>query len=94
MIFIENLQKVRGKQVVVDISISTIHIRAGGCDEASLVMNTIETTNAGANAVQTTQPAPVHNDKDATMAFFAIGMVINVVMVTAYFIWAFKQRKK
>jgi len=57
-------------------------------------MNTTETSSAGAQTVQTTQPAPVHNEKDATMGFFAVGMVINLVMITAYFIWAFRQWKK
>ena len=57
-------------------------------------MNTIETSNADAKTVQPTQSAPVHKGEDATMAFFAVGMVINLVMITAYFIWAFKQWKK
>jgi hypothetical protein len=71
-----------------------MHIRAGGCDEASLVMDTIETSTTAAKTVQTTQPEPVHNGGDATLAFFAVGMVINLVMITAYFIWAFRQWKK
>jgi hypothetical protein len=29
-----------------------------------------------------------------SMGFFGIGIVINVVMITAYFIWAYKQWKK
>ena len=74
--------------------ISTTHNRAGGHEETSLVMDTIETSNAGAKTVQTTQPAPVHNGGDATMGFFAVGIVINLVMITAYFIWAFRQWKK
>ncbi len=28
------------------------------------------------------------------LAFFAIGMVINVVVLAAFFVWAFKQWKK
>ena len=28
------------------------------------------------------------------IGFFAIGMVINIVMISAYFIWAYKQWKK
>jgi heme/copper-type cytochrome/quinol oxidase subunit 2 len=28
------------------------------------------------------------------IGFFGIGVVINVVMITAYFIWAYKQWKK
>jgi heme/copper-type cytochrome/quinol oxidase subunit 2 len=32
--------------------------------------------------------------KDSMIGFFGIGIVINVVMITAYFIWAYKQWKK
>jgi cytochrome bd-type quinol oxidase subunit 2 len=28
------------------------------------------------------------------LGFFGIGIVINVIMITAYFIWAYKQWKK
>ena len=31
---------------------------------------------------------------DPMIGFFGIGVVINVVMITAYFIWAYKQWKK
>jgi hypothetical protein len=31
---------------------------------------------------------------DSMIGFFGIGVVINVVMITAYFIWAYKQWKK
>lgn len=31
---------------------------------------------------------------EAPIGFFAIGIVINVVLITAYFIWAYKQWKK
>ena len=44
----------------------------------------------------TEQPAtdsrPEQND--TMIGFFGIGVVINVVMITAYFIWAYKQWKK
>jgi hypothetical protein len=44
----------------------------------------------------TEQPAvdsrPEQND--SMIGFFGIGVVINVVMITAYFIWAYKQWKK
>jgi hypothetical protein len=32
--------------------------------------------------------------KDSLVVFFGIGIVINLVMITAYFIWAYKQWKK
>ena len=82
------------KQTGVDTLISTTHIRAGGYDEASLVMSTMETGNTVANTVQTAQPAPAHHEDDGILAFFAIGIVINLVMITAYVIWAFRQWKK
>jgi hypothetical protein len=31
---------------------------------------------------------------DPLIVFFGIGVVISVVMITAYFIWAYKQWKK
>ncbi len=31
---------------------------------------------------------------DPLIVFFGIGVVINVVMITAYFIWEYKQWKK
>jgi heme/copper-type cytochrome/quinol oxidase subunit 2 len=44
----------------------------------------------------TEQPAadsPPEAD-DSLIVFFGIGIVINLVMITAYFIWAYKQWKK
>ncbi|MFZ9039507.1 MAG: hypothetical protein ACO3DT_15795 [Gammaproteobacteria bacterium] len=32
--------------------------------------------------------------EDSLIVFFSIGIVINLVMITAYFIWAYKQWKK
>ena len=32
--------------------------------------------------------------EDSLIVFFGIGIVINLVMITAYFIWAYKQWKK
>jgi len=31
---------------------------------------------------------------DPLIVFFGIGVVISVIMITAYFIWAYKQWKK
>jgi heme/copper-type cytochrome/quinol oxidase subunit 2 len=44
----------------------------------------------------TEQPAADRGleQNDSMIVFFGIGMVINVVMITAYFIWAYKQWKK
>jgi len=44
----------------------------------------------------TEQPAvgSRHEQNDSMLGFFGIGVVINVVMITAYFIWAYKQWKK
>lgn len=45
--------------------------------------------------VHSEQPAPVIEGgrEDLTM-FFAVGIVINLVMITAYFFWAYKQWNK
>lgn len=38
------------------------------------------------------QPAPVIEvERNDLTAFFAVGIVINLVMITAYFVWAYKQ---
>jgi len=37
---------------------------------------------------------PVLPGHEAPIGFFAIGIVINLVLITAYFIWAYKQWKK
>ena len=44
----------------------------------------------------TEQPAADSGSEqnDSMIVFFGIGIVINVVMITAYFIWAYKQWKK
>jgi|GEM_PF-3315430 len=60
-------------------------------------MNTKETFSAGGTLeVHSEPPIPVHEgeQKNLTTGFFAVGAVINIVMVTAYFIWAYKQWKK
>jgi len=44
----------------------------------------------------TEQPVadPPHEQNDSLIVFFGIGIVINLVMITAYFIWAYKQWHK
>ena len=42
--------------------------------------------------VQSEQPAPVIEvEREELTGFFAVGIVINIVMITAYFVWAYKQ---
>ena len=39
--------------------------------------------------------APVHEaEREDLIGFFAIGIVINIILVSAYFIWAYRQLKK
>ena len=59
-------------------------------------MNTPEPFSAaGTLAVQSEQPAPVVEvEREDLTSFFAVGIVINIVMVTAYFVWAYKQWNK
>jgi hypothetical protein len=37
---------------------------------------------------------PATPQHEAPIGFFAIGMVVNLVLITAYFVWAYKQWKK
>ena len=37
-------------------------------------------------------PAPAHNEPP--IVFLGIGVVINLILITAYFVWAYKQMKK
>ena len=46
-------------------------------------------------AVHSEPPAPVFEaEREDLTVFFTIGVVINLVMITAYFIWAYKQWNK
>jgi len=44
----------------------------------------------------TPDPAPglAADSGGPSIGFFAIGIVINVLLITAYFIWALRQRNK
>ena len=56
-------------------------------------MNTTETSYTGrAVTVHSEEPAAVIEvEREDLSAFFTVGIIINIVMVTAYFVWAFKQ---
>jgi hypothetical protein len=60
-------------------------------------MNTKESFAASSMLeVHSEQPVPLHENEQngPSTAFFVVGAVINIVMITAYFIWAYKQWKK
>jgi len=38
--------------------------------------------------------AVVEEPQDSMVVFFGIGLVLNLALITAYFIWAYKQGKK
>ncbi len=60
-------------------------------------MNTTEISPAkNAISLYTEQPASVSaaEEKDLTTNFYLVGGVINIVMISAYFIWAFRAWKK
>jgi hypothetical protein len=61
-----------------------------------LAENTEHSPTSNTQAVQVEQPAStqVVVEKDASVGFFVIGGVINIVMILTYFIWAFRQWKK
>jgi hypothetical protein len=60
-------------------------------------MDTSESTytNSIVNA-HTEQPAavPPAEEKDLTTNFYVVGGIINIVMISAYFIWAVRAWKK
>jgi hypothetical protein len=60
-------------------------------------MNTAESSPAkNAVSLHTEQPVSVSaaEEKDLTTNFYVVGGVINIVMISAYFIWAFRAWKK
>jgi len=60
-------------------------------------MNTIESTSTNTTvSVHTEQPVldPLVEEKDLSTNFYIVGGVINITMITAYFIWAFRAWKK
>ena len=60
-------------------------------------MNKIELPSTStAVSSHTEQPVsvPEVEGKNASMSFYVIGGVINITMITAYFIWAFRAWKK
>jgi heme/copper-type cytochrome/quinol oxidase subunit 2 len=60
-------------------------------------MNTTESSPAkNTISLYTEQPASVSaaEEKDLTTNFYLVGGVINIVMISAYFIWAFRAWKK
>ena len=38
-----------------------------------------------------TIPAPELESNDPMTGFFTIGLAINIILITAYFIWAYRQ---
>lgn len=60
-------------------------------------MNTPELpSTSSSHSAHTEQPAsvPQEEKKDLTNNFFLIGGVINIVMIMAYFVWAFGAWKR
>ncbi len=60
-------------------------------------MNKIESPSTSiATTVHVEQAVSVSaaEEKDMTANFYIVGGVINITMITAYFIWAFKAWKK
>ena len=59
-------------------------------------MNTIQPLSVGQSTeAHLEQPASSPEvEHGPTTTFFAVGIVINIVLVTAYFFWAYKQWNK
>lgn len=61
------------------------------------LMNMTESTPANSKvSMHTEQAVSVSSteEKDLTTNFYVVGGVINIVMISAYFIWAYKAWKK
>ena len=56
-------------------------------------LKVISLQSGDTNPVSTEQPDPAHQGEHL-YGFFAIGMIINVVMIIAFFIWAYRQWNK
>ena len=60
-------------------------------------MNTVESSSTNSTvSLHIEQPVTLSaaEEKDLTTNFYVVGGVINIVMITAYFIWAFGAWKK
>lgn len=52
-------------------------------------------TSSETSMNQQVQSVPeINHDKEDLSVFFGIGMIVNIVMITSFFIWAVKQWKK
>lgn len=57
-------------------------------------MNPTNSFSAGSTLTTYTEQAATIQEVEQdnqTIGFFAVGVVINIVMITAYFIWAYRQ---
>jgi len=56
-------------------------------------MNSAESFSTGSTlAVHSKQPAPVIEvERQDLTSFFAVGILVNIAMIAAYFFWAYKQ---
>jgi len=51
-------------------------------------------SNSQSSYVEQAEVVPVTPEHEAPIGFFIIGIVVNLVLITAYFVWAYKQWKK
>ena len=60
--------------------------------EAGQMNNAESLSTVSVLEVHSEQPVPViEGGREDLTTFFAVGIVINLVMITAYFFWAYKQ---
>jgi len=60
-------------------------------------MTTADTSSENNTVIASTEQAVVVQDavpNDSMTGFFVAGVVINIVMISAFFIWAYKQWNK
>jgi hypothetical protein len=60
----------------------------------SVSVSNQQTGDAAASAIETTVVTDNAVNEAAPIGFFAIGIAINLVLLCAYFIWAYRQWKK
>ncbi len=58
-------------------------------------MNTKQTLSSGSSSdTHLEQSTPEAESSGPSVEFFAVGIIINIVLVAAYLIWAYKQWNK
>lgn len=74
----------------IEVSVKSVDPQSG---EMTPVNTTQSNTDNSTLSDSTEQPGSAHQGEHL-YGFFAIGLIINVVMIVAFFIWAYRQWNK